>query len=415
MSILPEFVQRARIETPALPQLIHFNNAGASLMPKPVLDEMVRYLQLESQMGGYEAAEHEVDSIGQFYDHFGLLLNVSPNEIAFIENASRAWQLALYAIDLQPGDEVLVGAVEYVANFLTLKRLSVAKRVVINPIPLNSEGHLDLELLEARITPRSRLICLTHLAAFGGCIQPAEAVGALAEQYGLLYFLDICQSVGQRAIDIKQLKCHVAIGTGRKFLRGPRGSGFLYVNQRLLNRFNPLFVDLQSAHLTISDSYQWRSDAKRFESWERSFACQIGLSSAVKYCLSMGVNTHAIEVRVAELSKSLCQQLSSHFFDIEYVQANCHDSGIVSFCLPDSLTSASSMSQVVARLRQSHHINISIIQQLQWSIESPKESLKESPNRSREVFRASIHYYNTQQEIEQFCFSLKQLIRSSSP
>src|SRR5260370_7479071 len=111
-------LRRARQDTRGCEHVLHFNNAGSSLMPEPVLDATIGHLQLEAQIGGYEAAEQAEHAIERVYDAAAALINCSREEIAVIENATRAWDMAFYSIPFQPGDRILPSLPEYPSHYI---------------------------------------------------------------------------------------------------------------------------------------------------------------------------------------------------------------------------------------------------------------------------------------------------------
>src|SRR5919109_2044960 len=278
-------IARLRTETPACERLVHFNNAGASLMPAPVYRAVLEHLQLEQSVGGYEAEADAEPALGDFYDAFAALLNCDRSEIAFVENATRAWDMAFYSLPLQEGDQILTAEAEYVSNFLGFLHQAERRGLDIDVVPSDDSGQLDLDAMERMITPRTRLIAITHIPTQGGLVNPAEEVGRIARRHGITYLLDACQSVGQMPLDVEKIGCQLLSGTGRKFLRGPRGTGFLYVSKEILDRLDPPFIDLHAATWTDARSFEIRPDARRFENWESYVAGRVGLRAAVRYAL----------------------------------------------------------------------------------------------------------------------------------
>ena len=244
-----------RHDTPSCEEVLHFNNAGASLMPLPVYKAMCNHLSLEQSIGGYEAAAQSLDKMEAFYTVFADLLNAHPDEIAYVENATRAWDMAVYAITFQTGDRVLVHEAEYSSNYLALLQLVQSKGIEIDLVPSDESGQIDCSAVGGMITPRTKAIFLTHVPLHGGLINPAQDVGQIAHKHNIIYVLDACQSVGQMPIDVKVIGCDILCGTGRKFLRGPRGTGFLYVSKRILNGLHPPFIDLHAAEWTATNDY----------------------------------------------------------------------------------------------------------------------------------------------------------------
>ena len=386
-------IEKIRADTPSCQEIIHFNNAGASLMPKPVFAALQRVLEDENRLGGYEAERRAQPDIQGFYAAFGALLNADPDEIAYVENATRAWDMVFYGLRLGKGDRVITHSSEYASNYLALLQQSRRLGFEIDLVPSDRFGQIDVEQLEAMLTPQTKLIAITHVPTQGGLVNPAAAVGELAQKHGIAYLLDACQSVGQIDVDVAQIGCDFLSGTGRKFLRGPRGTGFLYVRRSMLERIDPPFVDLLSAKWTAHNSYEFAAGAKRFENWESNVAGRVALGEAVRYAKAIGLNH--IETRVAKLADVLREALS----DIKGVQVRdlgqtkC---GIVTF------TKEGRDPQFIEERLREKGINVSVA-----LITSARLDL-EARNLSSLV-RASVHYFNTEDEISRFVQAVKNI------
>ncbi len=383
-------IARLRAETPACERLIHFNNAGASLMPAPVYRAMQGHLQLEQSVGGYEAEADAEPALEDFYDAFGALLNCDRSEIAFVENATRAWDMAFYSLPLQEGDQILTAEAEYVSNFLGFLHQAERRGLDIDVVPSDDSGQLDLDAMERMITPRTRLIAITHIPTQGGLVNPAEEVGRIARRHGITYLLDACQSVGQMPLDVEKIGCQLLSGTGRKFLRGPRGTGFLYASKEILDRLDPPFIDLHAATWTDARSFEIRPDARRFENWESFVAGRVGLRAAVRYALDLGLEP--IQERVTALADRLRDELA------RLPGVRVHDlgrtrSGIVTFTREGEQPPA-----IRDRLRAAG-INVSVSSKSSAQLDFGRRGLSQ-------VVRASVHYFNTEQEIGRFCETL---------
>ena len=384
-------IKTARAETPACSELIHFNNAGASLMPSPVYKAMTDHLELEQKVGGYEAANLAAEDIAAFYTEFASLLNVSPEEIAYVENATRAWDMAFYGMPLVAGDRILSHDSEYVSNYLAFLQQSKSKGWEVDVVPSDDSGQIDLEAMESMITPRTKLIAITHVPTQGGLVNPVKEVGELARKHNLIYMLDACQSAGQIHLDVKKIGCHVLSGTGRKYLRGPRGTGFLYVSKDMFDSIEPPFIDLHSAVWTSANEYTWVPSAKRYENWECNIAGKIGLMAAVRYARHIGLEN--IENRVTTLAESLREALSS------LPHVSVHDQGIskcgiVTFCISNK------EAKEIADFLRNNNINVSVSSITSAQLDFGKRQLTS-------LVRASLHYFNTEDEVHRFVELIK--------
>jgi cysteine desulfurase/selenocysteine lyase len=380
-------VQRARRETPGCENVLHFNNAGAALMPQPVLHATIGHLQREALIGGYEAAAQAHEAVEHVYDAAAILLGCHRDEIAIVENATRAWDMAFYAMPFGPGDRILTAVAEYASNYIAFLQVARKTGAVVEVIPNDESGQISIDALRQAIDDRVKLIAITHIPTNGGLVNPAAAVGKVAREAGVLYILDACQSVGQMPIDVETIGCDMLSATGRKFLRGPRGTGFLYVRRAILERLEPPFLDLHAAQWVARDRFEIRPDARRFENWETYYAGKIGLGVAIDYALQWGLG--AIWARVSRLAEALRQRLST------VPGATVRDQGIercgiVSFDITDN------DADKVHRRLAAERINVSVSRR-------PSTLLDMEARGLRDLVRASIHYYNTEEEIERFC------------
>ena len=383
-------IARLRADTPACERLIHFNNAGASLMPAPVYRATLDHLALEQSIGGYEAEAAADPALEDFYDAFGALLNCDRSEIAYVENATRAWDMAFYSLPLKEGERILTAEAEYVSNFLGFLHQARRRGVEIDVVPSDASGQLDLKAMERMVTPKTKLIAITHIPTQGGLVNPAEEVGKIARRHGITYLLDACQSAGQMPLDVQKIGCQILSGTGRKFLRGPRGTGFLYVSKSILDHLDPPFIDLHAATWTDARSFELRPDARRFENWESFVAGRVGLRAAVRYALEVGLEP--IRARVTMLADRLRSALA-RLPGIKVQDLGRVRSGIVTFTKEDEQPRA-----IEARLRAAN-INVSVSGKSSAQLDFGRRGLSE-------VVRASVHYFNTEEEIGVFCRAL---------
>ncbi len=384
---------RARSETPGCNNVLHFNNAGASLLPAPVVDAVNAHFRLEAEMGGYEAAEAAKTTVQGFYAAAAQLIGCSPEEIAYQESATRAWDMVFYALQFQPGDRVLTAKAEYASNYIAFLQIAKKTGAVIEVIPDDPYGQISLSALESRIDAKVKLIAITHVPTQGGLVNPAQAVGRVARDAGVFYLLDATQSVGQMPIDVGELYCDALCTTGRKYLRGPRGTGFLYVKQSRIEELEPPFLDLHAATWTGLDRVHIRNDAARFETWERNYSNMLGLKTAMEYASSWGLET--IWARIRLLSATLRAKLSS-IPKVQIRDLGEEQCGIVTFTV-NGLDSEG----IVQALRKKQ-INVSLSRVEYARLDFEARGLES-------VVRASVHYYNTEEEIERFCQEIEEL------
>ncbi|WP_246251250.1 aminotransferase class V-fold PLP-dependent enzyme [Bradyrhizobium cajani] len=377
-------VVRLRADTPGVAHRIHFNNAGAALMPSPVVDGMVAYLRREATIGGYEASAESTARLEGVYDSIARLVGSKREEIALTENATLAWQRAFYSLRFGPGDRILTTSAEFAANYVAFLQVARRTGARVEVIPDDADQVMDPEALERMIDERVRLIAITWIPTNGGLVNPAETVGRIARTHSVPYLLDACQAVGQIPVDVRALGCDMLTATGRKFLRGPRGTGFLYMRDDFLKDIEPAMIDLFGAPWVGPERYELRSDARRFETWEANYAARVGLGVAVDYALSIGID------RIERRCRLLANELRAALGAIPGV--SLHDLGdrpasIVSFTIRDV-----GAREVMRRLAAGK-INVSVSPPTSTPLDSTRRDLPD-------IVRASPHYYNTFQEVE---------------
>lgn len=304
-------IERYRSDTPGCSHRVHLNNAGSGLMPSPVINAITSHIKLESEIGGYEAQDAQSDAIAAAYRSVANLLGTTADNIAFTENATASFVQALSAISFESGDVILTTRNDYASNQIQFLSLQARLGVQVIRAPDQYQGGVDVAALIALIDKhRPRLVCVTHVPTNSGLVQDINAVGNACAAAGIIYLVDACQSIGQLPIRVDDIQCDFLTATARKFLRGPRGSGFLYVSDRMLEQqLAPLFVDMSGASWTGEDSYQIVDTAKRFENWEFAWAQVLGTGAAADYAISVGVDN--IRVRVEGLVRQLREGLSS--------------------------------------------------------------------------------------------------------
>jgi cysteine desulfurase len=328
---MPELdLERLRAETPGCAERVFLDSAGSSLPPEPVVHAVVEHVRREAEVGGYVAAAERAADLAGLRASLGRLLGCPPDAIALLDSATRAWAQFFYAVPLAPGDRILVTQAEYASNAIAALQRARTHDAVVEAIPSDGSGQLDLEALERMLDERVRLVSLVHVPTNGGLVNPVGEATTLAHRVGALVLLDACQSVGQLDVDVASLDVDALSATGRKWLRGPRGTGFLYVRPELAATLEPPVLDLRSATWVADDRYELRDDARRFELWEADVAGQLGLKAAVDYLLELGVAdvAAAVQARARRLRELLgaIDGVTVHDLGRDY-------SGIVSFAV----------------------------------------------------------------------------------
>ncbi len=389
-------ISQVRTDTPGCRSVLHFNNAGAALMSQSVLNAVTNHLRLEAEIGGYEAATAANQAFDNTYAQLARFLNCSTGEVALMENATVAWQAAFYGLarGLQPGDRILTAEAEYASNYIAFLQMAEQVGFFIETVPSTESGELDVTALENMIDERVKLIAITHVPTNGGLVNPAIEIGRIARAAQVPYLLDACQAAGQVPLDVEAIGCDMLSATGRKYLRGPRGTGFLYVRNDFLERLKPPMLDLHGAQWTEGGGYTLRKDARRFENWEFNIAGQIGLGVAVEYANALGQD--AIHGRIVKLADMLRKSLSS-VIGITVHDIGHEKGGIVSF-------STSTMDPETLKLRlREQKINC-------WTSRTSSTRNDMTKRGLEWINRASVHYYNTEDEVERFTAAVSGLV-----
>jgi len=387
---VPFDLDRARRETPACVRHAHLNNAGAALLPAPVVDAVRGHLDAEVELGGYEAAELAGDAHDRARSSIASLVGAGPDEIALTDSATRAWVSAFTAIRFRPGDRIVTSSSEYASNAIAYLQAAERDGVEIVTVPNDPAGAISIDDLRRVLDERVRLVSVTHVPTSSGLVNDVAAVGAIVADTDALYLVDACQSVGQMPIDVSAIGCHLLSATGRKYLRAPRGTGFLYVDRRRLDDLRPRAADLHSASWTGEGTYELAPDARRFELWEHNIAGVLGLGAAADYARGWGIDdTYA---RITLLADDLRGRLAD-VAGVTVRDVGSERCGIVTFTVEGR--SAADVTRAV----RDHRVHI-------WHVEAQASRSDMTERGLAEVNRASVHYYNTAAELDALCAAL---------
>jgi len=387
-------IKKVRNETPGISHSIHMMAAGSALMPQCVVDTIIEYTKLEAQIGGYEAHAQRADELDNVYNIVADHIAAHPREIALMENATVAWCHAFYAMPLAPGARILTCEAEYAANYVAFLQRAKRDNLKIEVIPSDDTGAIDLQALESAIDDNVGLIAITWIPTNGGLVNPAGKVGAISRKYNIPYLLDACQAFGQMPINVSDLGCDFLSATGRKFIRGPRGTGFLYVASKWLDSLEPAMIDHFAAPWVTTDRYQLRDDARRFESWENAYALRAGLGAAISYADQLGLEN--IQQRSWNLAET-CRQMLREIPGCRIMDAGSINCAIVSFTVENL------EARDTAEILRNKGIAIGAT--------APSSTRLDAEARNLPVMmRVAPHYYNTQDELEIMTNAIRSLV-----
>lgn len=386
-------VDRLRADTPGCARVAHLNNAGSALPPAVVTDTVVAHLRREEEIGGYEAHAEAADRIDATRASAARLLGARPENVALVESATAAWMRGLQAIvhtgPLCPDDRMLVSTAEYASNVLPLLQLARTSGARLEFIPDGPDGSLDVDALAALLDDDVVLVSVTHCPSQNGVVNDVAAVGALLADHPAWYLVDACQSVGQLPVDATATGADVLSVTGRKFLRGPRGTGLLYVSDAALDRLEPFPLDLHGATWTDS-GYEPAPTAQRYEYWEKSYATVLGLGAAIDYALACGLD--ALADRIGYLADRTRTGLET-IDGVTVLDRGSRRSGIVTFA-HDRVDAA----DLVAAIRATGvNVSLSTPDYALRDFETYGTSRTGDP---RARVRVSPHAYNTEAEVD---------------
>lgn len=375
-----------RADTPGCANQIHLNNAGAGLMPRSVRDAIVSHLNREANYGAYESADDAEAAVNEAYANVARVLATNPHNLAIVENSTVAFFQALSAFDFKPGDIIVTTRNDYISNQLAY--LSLAKRhgvQVRRAADLSGGGADPQSVRELLRDSKVKLLAVTWVPTNSGLMQPVEALGEIAEASGVPYLVDACQAVGEIPIDVAKLRCDFLSATARKFLRGPRGIGFLYVSDRALQRGDfPLYIDMRGADWVAADTFAPAPDARRFENWEFPYSLVLGLGEAARYALEVGIE------RGGNRARDLAAQLRAKLREIPGVKVLDRGSELAAIV---TIQVAGWDATELSRSLRKRGISTSASLRAYAVIDMDEKG-------AASALRLSPHYYNSEQEID---------------
>lgn len=363
---------------------IFLDSAGSSLPPRQVVDTVIGHLRREAEVGGYRAAQERSEDLESGYSVFSQILGCAPEEIAFTDSATRSWLSVFHSIPLSAGDRVLITEIEYAGNAIPILRRAESVGASVEVIPSDPSGEVSLKALRELLDERVKLVSLVHAPTNGGLLTSVREAAAAAREAGAYVLLDACQTIGQVPCRVADLGVDFITGTGRKWVRGPRGTGFLYARRETLDKLTRDNVDLRGGSWTASDRTVVRDDAKLFELWETSVADRLGLIAAGRYMLDLGIEN--INASVQSISGRLRDGLKK----IEGVEVNDlgeQHSGIVSFSVEGV------PSDTVVQLLREKDVTVTLSRRPSTLIDMSRRGL-------RKIVRASPHYFVSPEQVD---------------
>ncbi|WP_369191729.1 aminotransferase class V-fold PLP-dependent enzyme [Streptomyces sp. R08] len=387
-------IDALRQDTPGTTNRVHLNNAGAGLLSRRTLDAMTSHLELEAAIGGYEAADQERDRIDATHGHIARLVGGQADEIALFDNSTHAWNAAFYSMTFKPGDRILTGRDEYGSSVLAYLQTARRHGAEVVVVPDDEDGQLDTAALADLIDERTKFVGVTHIPTSGGLVNPAAEIGRITRAAGVPFLLDATQSVGQFPVDVAEIGCDMLTATGRKFLRGPRGTGFLWVRPEALEYLEPHVTEIEAATWDGKRDFHWHDGARRFETWEVSYSNVLGLSEAVQQALELGMDD--IGRRTVALGADLRARLDA------LPGVTTYDLGRDRCAIVTMKVDAVPTADVAAALaKQGINVSTTVAEHSQLDTE----------NRGvHPLVRLSPHYYNTEAELDQAVEAVAELV-----
>ena len=389
-------IDELRNDTPGATRVIHFNNCGSALPPTAVVNAQIEHLLLERDVGGYEAAASNARK-RTVYPAAAKLLGCRPDEIAFVHSASQAWSGFVDALALRPNDEILTSRIEFGSNLSALRHLAMRTGAVLKIIASRPDGTVDLGDLARRLSRRTKLVAVTHAAGHFGGVNPVESIGSVVAGTGAIFLVDASQSLGQMPVDVDAIACDALTASGRKWLRGPRGTGFLYVRSGVSEKMGSRVTGIIAREFDPDNDWigagsEITSDARHFELWERNIASEIGLAVAIEYLLEIGVET--VNHRITSLAARIMERLQP-LAEVSLLATDTVCSGIVGLSFSGGPRAAAYVKDDL----QKRAMNVSSIGYYDAPLDCAARKIKS-------VLRIAPHYYNTEEETEELCAHL---------
>ncbi len=372
-------------------KFINFNNAGSSFPSKNVNNSINKFLKYEEKYGGYYASEKFSEKLDTFYENLSILINCKKHQISFLPSTTYALNIFFNSLNFPNNKNIVIFENEYGSNFIYFKKRELNLRVV----KIKNNGEICFKDLEKKIDSKTIFISVCHIASQCGEIIDIQKIGKIAKKINpnIIFIVDACQSVGHIKLDVKKIQCDVLVGSGRKYLRGPRGTGFIFFKDTIKKTLTPSILDMNNTKIKNGKIDVDRE--RMFESFESSPALKYGLSKAIEEINQKGMET--VESEIKKKSNIFRKRLEC-FNQIIFYENRRLLSGINTFNIKGF-----SAKKVYAYL---------LSKKILCSVSSRETSMMYFGKKNlTDLVRISIHHYNTMSEIDYLIKCLIDLIK----
>jgi cysteine desulfurase/selenocysteine lyase len=402
--------QKVRADFPILHQqvhgkpLIYFDNAATSQKPTAVLDTLRHYYEHDNanvHRGAHLLSVRATEAYEGARDKVAAFVNAaSRNEIVFTRNASEAINLVAYSWalnTLKPGDEIVTTVMEHHSNLVPWQIIAQKTGAVIKHVRLSETESFDLEHYKSLVNEKTKLVAVVHVSNTLGCITPVEEVGVIAHAVGAKVLIDACQSVPHMPIDVQAIDCDWLVASGHKMC-APTGIGFLYGKLDLLNAMPPFFGGGEMIGEVYLDHFTTAELPHKFEAGTPAIGEAIALGAAVDYLSQIGMDKiHAYEEELtAYLFEKLATVPNLRIYGNRPDAAGKGRAALAAFNVTNLHANdvATLLDHEGVAIRSGHHCTQPLHRLLKVSGSA----------------RASLYFYNTRTEIDQFIIALKETI-----
>lgn len=391
-------VNDVRADIPFLNEVIYLDAASTTPTPQPVVDALCEYyyhFNSNTGRGAYRTAVKATSEVEKTRIKLSKLINCDPEEIIFTKNTTEAINLVANGLNFEKGESVIVPNIEHHSNlvpWLNLKNYGVKTKIVNS----GQYGVVESEDIQDAIDKTAKLITITHVSNSIGSIQPIDEIGMIAKENDVLYMVDAAQSVGHMSIDVQKINVDFIAFPGHKGLLGPVGTGFLYCSKEVADTLNPINLGGGTVSDVTEDGFVLAEIPSRFEGGTQNISGIIGLGAAVDYINRIGldkIEKHGKQLTenmfngIGEIENSVIYGHPENIYDIVGFNingVNCHD---VAKILDE---------QEKICVRSGMHCAIPAIRQIgAYDLGG--------------TVRASIHYYNTKDEIQTLIDTLDEI------